>query len=156
MIEERFGALVGPASPRPRPVVSPGLAGGVAASVLVEPDLPSAYAEIVLPTRTPVAETLADLDVQVATELAELVLEQRLRDDATRGLTPFSSATASAVPLVRGLQARTFHVAAEPADLLDAVRAVLEEVERIERFGVSAAELDLARSGWAAGLEQRY
>jgi zinc protease len=156
MIEERFGALVGPDSPRPRPLVTAGVAGGVAASVLVEPDLPSAYAEVVLPARVPVAETVAQLDVRVATELAELVLEQRLRDDATRGLTPFSSATASTVPMVRGLQAHTFHVAAEPADLLDAVRAVLEEIERIERFGVTTAELDLARSGWAAGLEQRY
>ncbi|NND74750.1 MAG: insulinase family protein [Ilumatobacter sp.] len=117
----------------------------VQAMVADDPDLAEGYAFVTLPvdrdlSRSPEATFQRDL----LGELAFDMIATRLSDDANRGTAPFDSARVDSSSLVRLLDAPEIFVTADGPDLEASTRAVLDEYERVRRFGFTDAEVERA------------
>ncbi len=124
-----------PAEPLPiTPSTSP-LTGLVA-----DPDVTRTAVELALPT----VATAVGLEAVRQTTLDGLVFQMianRLGDDATLGSAPFDDAYVDNDSFVRALDAPSIVVVAKSGEGLGATDALLDEFERVHRFGFDAGEL---------------
>ena len=142
-IKARFGGLhPRGTAPAGGPLTVAPSTTGVPARI-ADPDLDSRAVELTLPlvAEEPTLESVVD---SVADGLLFTMIANRLRDDATRGDTPFSGADVSNNDLVRALDAPSVLVEAKIGATAEAMVALMDEFERVHRFGVDQGELDRA------------
>lgn len=141
-IVERFGD-VAPRGDSPERVdieVEP--ASENRALVVGDAELPEGFVAVTLPASRRDGESLeAENQRSIVEGLAFDVIANRLEADALRGDAPFERAGRSSTSIVRDLDAPEILVDVDGADVGAAVGAVVDEYERIARFGISAAEL---------------
>ncbi len=146
-IAERFGAATsrGAAPERPELVVSPG--GEPLARVVTDPDVAEGFAFVNLPLPVDHGPT-PEAAFQRATldAIAFDIIATRLSNAALRGATPFDDASVDSSSVVRSLDAPEIVVDADGADMEASVQAILDEFERVRRFGFTAVEVDRAVS----------
>ncbi len=141
-IIDRFESVVarGDTTPRPELTFAPGPVPE--ASVFSDPDLTSGYAFVTLPLAI-------DLDRSVEERVQRSILDQlvfdiiatRLSDDAARGTAPFRSASATSSSYVRSLDAPEISIEVSGDGVTASITAILDEYERVRRFGVTDAEV---------------
>ena len=141
-IRRRFGDVEArsDAPPRPDIEVDP---GGPDARVVGDADLADGYAFVTLAARPvdgPSAEAEAQTDI--LRSIAFEIVATRLDDSALRGDAPFDGAFVDSSAFVRGQLAPEIYVdGVDALDVDDAVQAVLDEYERVRRFGVTSGEV---------------
>jgi zinc protease len=154
-IQTRFGGLAARgAAPTAAPLtVSPSAAG--APGRVSDPDLTTRSVELTLPlvAEAPTPETQTD---QLADQLVFTMIANRLSDDSTRGDTPFSSADVSSNDVVRPYDAPSVTLEAKPGTTTEAMQALLDEFERVHRYGFDQGELTRAIATARAGVERSY
>ncbi|MBT8213021.1 MAG: insulinase family protein, partial [Acidimicrobiia bacterium] len=143
-IRDRFGALENPVNgpDRPSPTTAP--FGEPATLVLVDEELPDAFVELNYPMPVDAAPTVGLLRRELAFSVALDVIVTRLQEDALGGDVPFFDPSFAANPLVRAQQSPGLATSADPGNLSAATEALLTEVERMIRYGMSPGELDRA------------
>ncbi|MGI9645043.1 MAG: M16 family metallopeptidase [Ilumatobacteraceae bacterium] len=144
-IVERFGPATsrGTAPERPELVVIP--AAEPQARVLGEPDVAEGFAFVNLPLAVDVGVAPEDeFQRAVLDAIAFDIVATRLSNAALRGATPYDDASVDSSSIVRGLDAPEILVDADGADMQASVQAVLDEYERVRRFGFTADEVDRA------------
>jgi len=154
-IEAQFGPL-GPRTTEPLavdptldPITEPeGL-------LITDPDLPDAAVELTLPMVAG-PSSLSTLPHDVADGLIFTMIANRLSDDARRGDEPFDRAYVSDNDILRLLDAPSIVVDPKPGETVDAMQLLMDEFERVHRFGFDEAELQRAIAEIRAGVEAAY
>ncbi len=130
------------------------------AVVHLEPDAADGWALVTVPTAV---DTTLTPESAYQRDLLDFLLfdivATRLNDDALRGDAPFDEAQVDDIDIVDALDVRGIFVEADAEDLEASTQAVLDELERVRRFGVTVAEVDRAvasvRSVVEAAFERR-
>ena len=151
-----FGDLEGP--PAPRPKADRDLAANAELDVVVhaDPELPSAYIEVIHAGPSPPRDTVGDLRRSLAYDLAATILDTRFSEDRSRGNVPYLDAYTSTTPLARGL-ATPGLLAEAPADRLEAsLQLLLTEVARVRQDGFTPDELERAIAVLRSELQQAH
>ncbi|MFK8024639.1 MAG: M16 family metallopeptidase, partial [Ilumatobacter sp.] len=143
-IESRF-ADVEPRSDSPeRVVLEVNPSTDTRVDVFDDPDLAEGFVHVVLPRAVEAVSLEADSQNSILERLAFDIVATRLDNDALRGEAPFERASAGGSSFVRQLSAPQIGVDVDGASVASAVEAVLDEFERVARFGVTPAELERA------------
>ena len=132
-------------NPPARDEVAVGLSPSTRVDVVADPELAEGFVAVALPL--PLERTgsiAADAQNSILDDLAFDIVATRLDNDALRGTAPYERAAVDSASFVRAVDAPeiTVDVGGEGADA--SVEAIVDEFERIARFGVSAAEVDRA------------
>ena len=112
--------------------------------VVDDADLAEGFIALSLPLPVDTTTLEADAQRSILDRLALDIVATRLDNDALRGDAPFERASASSSSLVRLLSAPEVTVDVDGASVEASVQAVVDELERVARFGVTPAELDRA------------
>ena len=155
-IEDRFGDLENPADARAVPTDDIDDADAFAYRVLADPELPTAYIELVLPGPGGPVLTAGDYRRAVGTDLAATIIDERFDDDVTRGDAVFLDAGTSVTPIARGLATPGLIAQADPEALLGSFEALLVELQRVRDSGFTDAEIERAVAARLADVEQTY
>ena len=125
------------------------------AVVLDDPDLTTAQVEVTLPltARQPAASTMR---ADMIDQLANSMIVTRLSNDASAGGAPFDDAFPSDNNLVRSLDAPSVVVDSKSASVTASMLALLDEVERVRRFGFDQNEFANAARQITAATESEY
>ncbi len=84
------------------------------------------------------------------------MIATRLDNDALRGDAPFERAGASSASFVRGLDAPEITVDVDGDGVPASVEAIIDEFERVERFGFTQSELDRAVASRRSSAERNF
>ena len=115
------------------------------AVVFDDPDVSEGFAFVTLPLARDLSgppEAVVQRDIYQ--DLAFDIIGTRLANDALRGEAPFDDASVDGSGFVRLLDAPEIVVTADGADLAASTQAVIDEYERVRRFGFTQAEVDRA------------
>ena len=155
-IRERFSKLARRANSRPRVSPDVPVSSELQVDVAADPELTTASAGINLKRPAETSATIADYRRDLRRSLWSSIL--RLRLDELRRLPepPFLSAFVGRGSSLRTSLSFQIQTTAEPERLADALRTTMVEVERMQRFGVTASELERAKSGFLRFFESRW
>lgn len=153
-IQAKFSDLHAPAKPRPRIRAEVPRADGTRVSVATDKELPTATITInnVFPHRP--EATLRDFRRIIIEQIYAQIINERLATLARRKEAPFSVAQVGVEGLVREIDVFSRNALVKTGKVEDALRALLTEVLRIERHGVTQGELDRARANLKRFYEQ--
>ncbi|MEM1331819.1 MAG: insulinase family protein [Actinomycetota bacterium] len=157
LIVERFADVQNPADAPPRPELLVDPLDVTRALVLDDPDLDDGFASVALPAEpiaglTPEAESATMLLQGIAFE----VIATRLQNDALRGDAPFDSAGRTSAAFTRGAIGPEISVDLDGADVADAVETIVDEFERVLRFGFTSAEVERAVGSARSNFQQTF
>ncbi len=126
------------------------------AEIVADPDLAEGFVSISLPS--PVVPTTIEADAQrsVLDSLALDIVATRLDNDALRGAAPFERASAGSSSFVRLLTAPEITVDTGGSSVEASVTAIVDEFERVARFGVTPTELERAISSRRAAAQRNF
>jgi zinc protease len=128
--------------------------------VHADPDVPEGFAAVILPLvegadgvdETPEAVGQREVLDSIAFE----IIATRLGNDALRGEAPFDDASVDSSSIVEGLDAPEIYVAADGEDLEASTQAVLDEYERVRRYGFTVEEVDRAVESLRSFIDTEY
>ncbi|MBO6574123.1 MAG: insulinase family protein [Rhodothermales bacterium] len=154
-IVERFSALQGPESPRPRPTFNmPPHETKVAA--VTDPEARSTSVNIYrkLPPRE--VKTEAQARAGLVEGLYHGLINLRFQELTRRPDPPFTGAGSLPAALVRSTALHMQYAGVRDGDVIPGLEALLTEVERVRRHGFTATELDRAKVNLMRFWEQVY
>ncbi len=127
------------------------------AQVLADPDEIDAALELTLPTPAGRPEgSVGAAQEELLLGLAFEMISTRFSDDIARGGAPFTSAFPSNNDIVRVLDAPSVVVRGEPGKLNASIDALLNEFERVRRFGFDESELGRAVDRARSNVDEAY
>ncbi|MCO4764278.1 MAG: insulinase family protein [Myxococcales bacterium] len=140
-----FGGLKNPAKPRPRPVAKVPTHAQTLVTTTVDKELDRTVVQLVhkMPHRE--LRTEQDYRRSLLERLYAAMLNERFGEIRTRKNAPFLGAFAGLASWVRTMDAFVLYAAVQGQKVDAGVRALAEEVERINRHGFTAAELIRAK-----------
>ncbi len=144
----------GPAAERPSLAFDP--SQQARAIVMDDPDLVEGISFVTLPTAIEPTWSVDQAQREISTSLVFDIIATRLSNDALRGEAPFDEATVDSSAFVRGIEAPEIYLTASGDVLTESVRAVLEEYERVRRFGFNAEEVERAVSNARSRVQLDY
>lgn len=113
--------------------------------VVEDPDLAEGQASVTLPLTLDATLSLEEeAQIAILRRIGFDIIATRLENDALRGDAPFDQAGVSSSSIVRQLEAPEISVELDGADVGTAVEAIVDEYERVIRFGFTQAEIDRA------------
>ncbi len=155
-IRDAFSDLESPESPRQfelEPYVPP---SEPRADGLADEEAGGASVTVLWPGEASRLETVGQYQSLVAASMALDIITDRLDEDATGGGSPVLGASAFDFSYARQIRMAGVDVQSRPEDVEDALRSLLLEVKRVEEFGISDREFDLALTRSRTGSEQAY
>lgn len=156
LVRQHFGALRGPARPRPRPTIA--VPGNDSALVTIATDPEEQVGSVTVLYKHPaqVQRTVGDYRKSLVGELYNYMLNQRLSEIARRPDAPFSFAGSNYGSFVRSTEVYQLSAAAKAGGLLAALSAVLQEARRVDRHGFLPGELARARTALLRAYERAH
>lgn len=124
--------------------------------VFGDPDLAQGFVQVTFPLSVEQTSLEADSQTETLERLAFDIVATRLDNDALRSEAPFERASIGSSSFVRQLSAPEIVVDVDGADVGDAVRAIIDEFERVERFGITPAELERAISARRSAAQRNF
>jgi len=145
-IRERFGDLPKRDAPRPRPDGGVPSSDGPRVSIVTDKELPRASISVYdLVGHRPEA-TRGDFRRQLLEVLWGTMMSERLGIIELREDAPFEDPSVGTDTITRDVDGLIRSAVAKPGRIEDALRGVMTEVVRAERYGFSDAELERART----------
>jgi zinc protease len=145
-IESRFADLVNPAKERQRPAVPVPHDQPMAVTIVQDPELRSTDVEVYDKLDHRPNATKADFRRVVVESLYHAMLNARFGELREDPASPFIGAGSSTRPLVRTVDIFARTATAKENHTEDTLALLYHEIERVERHGFLASELDRARS----------
>ncbi len=125
--------------------------------VVDDPDLTEGFGFVTLPLARDVSgPPEVRLEREILDGLAFDIIATRLSNDARRGLTPFDTARVDNSNFVRLLDAPEIGFTADAADMEASTQTVLDEYERVSRFGFTTAEVERAVAARRRAAETEF
>jgi len=145
-IQARFGDLKAPAAPRTRP------SGGVPTStggtrVSIETDREATGTSVTIQNMIPHRPEASKRDMRrmTAEGIYSMILNERFQAIARRPDAPFLGAFGGISGVVRDVDGFSRSASVKGGKVEDALRALLTEVVRVEKHGITATELERAK-----------
>jgi len=157
LIQQHFGKLKNPAKPRPRLYAEVPQRSQTEALVITDKEAPDDTVFIRYPIRAaqePV--TIADYRRQMIENLYGQMLSARMQELTQQANPPFIQGGSSMGKLVRGYESFSAYALLGKGGVQPAVDALVQEDERVRRFGFSQDELDRARKNMLRNYERAY
>ena len=101
------------------------------------------------------AKTIGYLRTDMVRELISSMVSSRLNELVQKPNPPFVFGASGYFNLVRTKDAMAFYAALRPDNMIDGVKGLIRESERVKRFGFNASELDRAKSDYLRSLENQ-
>ncbi len=157
LIKEYFGGLKNPASPRPRPEIKVPARTTSDAIVVTDKEATNYFVQLdypAMPGKT--AITTGDYRQDLVKNLFTNLINQRLNELVQSANPPFIYGYAGFSGFGRGYENFTGFAVAGNSGPDTALVALIQEIERVKKFGFSEAELERAKKQSLAGFEQQY
>jgi zinc protease len=153
-IKARFGDLKAPAKPRTRP--SGGLPPADGTRVSVETDREATNTTVTIQNLVSHRPESSKRDLRRLTmeNIYSQILNERFATIARRPDAPFLGAFGGISGVVRDVDGFSRFAAAKQGKVEDALRALLTEVVRVEKHGITATELERAKANMKRQYEQ--
>lgn len=100
-------------------------------------------------------KNLGYMRTEMVDNLITSMISSRLNELVQKPNPPFVFAGSGVFDFVRTKSALMFYAALKNDDMLNGVKGVVREAERVKRFGFNASELDRAKSDYLRGLENQ-
>lgn len=100
------------------------------------------------------ATTVDEFKANIVKSIFTTILNQRLREVTQKENPPFLGASAEFSSYARAHESFNAQVYAGSGNVTKSVSALVEEIERIKRFGVTQAELDRAKTNLLSRMER--
>ena len=155
-IAEHFGGLEAPESARPRVTYSLPDYEDTGYLILTDPEFPVTIAQIIYRQAAPDLNSAGVFRDRLIGNLFYKMLNFRLDDLTREADSPFLGAFVSEGQLVRGNNYQVIGVQVRQGEALSSLDAALTEVERVRRYGFTAAEVERAKSEILNNYERLY
>ena len=155
-ITEHFGGLTAPESARPRVSYSLPDYENTGYLILTDPEFPVTIAQIIYRQAAPDLNSAGVFRDRLIGNLFYKMLNFRLDDLTREADSPFLGAFVSEGQLVRGNNYQVVGVQVRQGEALSSLDAALTEVERVRRYGFTAAEVERAKSEILNNYERLY
>ncbi|HEY0678360.1 MAG TPA: insulinase family protein [Chitinophagaceae bacterium] len=157
MIRKHFSGLAAPANARKREVSGLPPYQNSDAMVVTDKEATSYVFAINYPAyKVKPSTTVADYRDDLVQQLFTTLMNQRLQELTQKENPPFIFASTSFGSFARGHEAFNAFAGAGTGDVNKGVNALAEEIERVKRYGFTAAELDRAKKNMIAFYERTY
>ena len=152
-IKARFGSMKGPEHPRARP--QGGVPPAEGTRVSIETDKEAQGTSVSIENLVPHRPESSKKDYRrlIAEGIYSQILNERLSTIARRKDAPFLGAGGGIESVVRTVDSFSRGAAAKEGKAEDTLRALLTEVVRIEKHGITQSELDRARANQQRAME---
>lgn len=157
MIRKHFSSLTSPANPRKREETELPAYKSSDAIVVTDKEATSYSFGIYYPgyKKAP-STTLADYRDDLEQQLFTTIINQRLQELTQKENPPFLFASASFGSFARGYEGFNAFGSPGTGDVSKGMNALVEEIERVKRYGFTASELDRAKKNMLALYEREY
>ncbi len=132
-------------------------AKGTQTALIVDKEMPQSSFQLITRLPKEKTKTQADYRTDIAENLFNQMVGTRLQEITKKPNPPFVFAIMAYSPFLAGLDA--FQVITVPKNaegLETAIKAVIDEQERLKRFGFSKGELERAKKDYMASAEKNY
>jgi zinc protease len=157
MVRKHFSSLTNPASPRPRENADVVPYKSSDAMVVTDKEATNYIISINYPffKKSP-SLTLSDYRNDLVEQMFTSLINQRLQELTQKENPPFLSGSAGFGSFTRGYDAFGVFGFVGSGDVNKALNALVEETERVKRYGFTAAELERAKKNTMASYEKNY
>ncbi len=156
-LRDLFGDLQAPAQPRAKPDLAVPGAIGILCSAANDPEMGSNVVRVSFPRPTEAAVTVADYNRRLANALAVQALNARLSTLRERSPSPFLFAQATfGVSQARARTELTLLALVGNGGVSAGLAALIEESERVRRFGFTAQEFGREKRTLLKAVEEEY
>lgn len=156
LIRATFGGIPKRTAARPR--TQPGIPAHDSTLVTIATDKELTTSSVSVLWKRPASSTrtVGDLRNDLIEQLYNGMLSQRFQELALKPETPFTGAGASSGTFVRGSEVVSLDAGAKEGRLIETLRAVLTEAERVQRHGFLPSELERARTSTLRAYERAF
>ncbi|MBO9565398.1 MAG: insulinase family protein [Niastella sp.] len=157
LIRKHFAALTNPTAPRKREYADVPAYASSDAMVITDKEATSYTVSINYPAFKDVpSSTVGSYRDRLVKQMFVSLTNQRLQELTQQANPPFLFGSVSFGSYARGYDAFGAFAAAGTGDVNKALNAVVEEIERVKRFGFTAAELERAKKTMQANYERAW
>jgi zinc protease len=156
MIRERFAGLKNPARERPRPLFKVPPRDSTAVAIATDPEATNTTVGVYYLRPSAPQGSAAAYRRSLVDQVYSAMLSQRLYEQSQKPNPPFIGAGGGPGPLVRTLESFSLGAAVSDTGIPRGFEAVLTEVERADRYGFTAAELQRTKDDILRSYEQSY
>ncbi|QEM07150.1 insulinase family protein [Mucilaginibacter rubeus] len=148
-----FSDLKNPVHEPSRPKISIPLTGKKQFLKYTDAEAPDTRIVISYKYRSPELRTAADYRAKMVTSLIDQLLAFRFNELNQRADLPYSQANITSGNYLDDLDVFNFNVTLKPNQAASGFKNAYTELERIRRYGFTAAELDRVKKAYLAGLK---
>ncbi len=157
LIRKHFAGLTNPTAPRKREYADVPAYASSDAMVITDKEATSYTVSINYPAfKDAPSSTVGSYRDRLVKQMFVSLTNQRLQELTQQANPPFLFGSVSFGSYARGYDAFGAFAAAGTGDVNKALNAVVEEIERVKRFGFTAAELERAKKTMQANYERAW
>ena len=157
MIKEKFGRIRMPRNPKKRPEYTIPLNGSTQVAIVTDAEYPQNLIQLVHKKPEIKEKTLLDLRSAIVRNLFNSMMADRMQELTQRADPPFLFGVSNYGGFVSNLDAYTsIALAQSPEGIERALVTLLEENNRLKKFGFTEAELDRAKKSFLNQIEKAY
>lgn len=157
MIRKHFAGLTNPTAPRKREYADVPAYASTDAMVVTDKEATSYTVSINYPAfKDAPSSTVGSYRDHLVKQIYVSLTNQRLQELTQKENPPFIFGSVSFGSYARGYDAFGAFAAAGTGDVNKALNALVEEIERVKRYGFTAAELDRAKKSMQANYERAW
>ncbi len=157
LIRKHFAGMTNPATPRTREYADVPAYNDNEAMVVTDKEATNYTVSINYPAfKDKPSSTVGDYRDFLVKQMFTSLINQRLQELTQKENAPFLYGSVSFGSYARGYDAFGGFAAAGTGDVNKALNALVEEIERVKRFGFTASELDRAKKSMLANYERMY
>ncbi|MFT3824611.1 MAG: insulinase family protein [Chitinophagaceae bacterium] len=157
LIKKHFAGLTNPANERPRVYADVPPYNASDAMVVTDKEATSYSVSVNYPAyKEPASVTLGDYRSDLVQQMFNSLLNQRMQELTQKENPPFLYGGADFDSYARGYSAFNGVSSSGTGDINRALNAFTEEIERVKRYGFTAAELERSKKSIQARYERQY
>jgi zinc protease len=157
MIRKHFSGLTMPANPRKRELAELPAYKSSDAMVITDKEATSYTFAINYPAyKEKASSTIGEYRDDLVQQLFTTLMNQRLQELTQKENPPFIFASTSFGSFARGYEAFSAYGSVGTGDVNKGMNALIEEIERVKRYGFTANELERAKKNMLAFYERSY
>jgi len=155
-IKQRFAGIPMPASPRTREYEGVPDHDQTLVSIETDKEYPQSSVDLLWLKPRDSIRTVGDFRRTLISQFYDVMLNARFAEMAQRADAPFAYASGGRSALVRTKDAYQLYAGVKASGFVRAAQALLDESERIRRFGFTQGELDRQRSNLLRSMQQQF
>lgn len=156
-IKQKFGSIPSPVKPKQRPTYRIPLDGSTNVAIVTDPEYPQNLIQVIYKQPEQKEKTLKDVRDNIIIGLYNSMIGQRMQELTQKANPPFLFGMSQYGSFMGDLDAYTSVALAKDAGSMEvALKAVLEENARVQKFGFTEAELDRSKKDMLNALERAF